>query len=131
MQKLLAECVAKMPEIEKTVLSLYYYEEMTLREISKIVRLHESRISQLKSQAVLRLRAAMERQWPTQRGCRLNAIAKWALEEFAGGFASAIEGMAMTRPGVTSELLAAAPPELGFRWKQQFTGLAGRRLRVG
>jgi RNA polymerase sigma factor FliA len=68
LQRLLAECVAKMPDIEKTVLSLYYYEEMTLREISKIVRLHESRISQLKSQAVLRLRAPMERQWPTQRG---------------------------------------------------------------
>lgn len=68
LQRLLVESIAKMPDIEKTVLSLYYYEEMTLREISKIVRLHESRISQLKSQAVLRLRAAMERQWPTQRG---------------------------------------------------------------
>jgi RNA polymerase sigma factor for flagellar operon FliA len=68
LQRLLVESIAKMPEIEKTVLSLYYYEEMTLREISKIVHLHESRISQLKSQAVLRLRSAMERQWPTQRG---------------------------------------------------------------
>ncbi len=68
LQRLLVESIAKMPEIEKTVLSLYYYEEMTLRETSKIVRLHESRISQLKSQAVLRLRSAMERQWPTQRG---------------------------------------------------------------
>ena len=37
------------------MLALYYYEEMTLREIAKIVDLHESRISQLKSQAVLRL----------------------------------------------------------------------------
>jgi len=68
LQRLLVESISKMPEIEKTVLSLYYYEEMTLREISKIVNLHESRISQLKSQAVLRLRSAMERQWPTQRG---------------------------------------------------------------
>jgi RNA polymerase sigma factor for flagellar operon FliA len=68
LQRLLAATIAKMPEIEKTVLSLYYYEEMTLREISKIVQLHESRISQLKSQAVLRLRAAMEKQWPTERG---------------------------------------------------------------
>ncbi len=68
LQRLLAATIARMPEIEKTVLSLYYYEEMTLREISKIIRLHESRISQLKSQAVLRLRAAMEKQWPMQRG---------------------------------------------------------------
>jgi RNA polymerase sigma factor for flagellar operon FliA len=68
LQKLLAESITRMPEIEKTVLSLYYYEEMTLREISKIVGMHESRISQLKSQAVLRLRAYMEKRWPTTRG---------------------------------------------------------------
>ena len=68
LQRLLVESISRMPEIEKTVLSLYYYEEMTLREISKIVRLHESRISQLKSQAVLRLRAYMEKRWPTARG---------------------------------------------------------------
>ena len=68
LQRLLAACIARMPEIEKTVLNLYYYQEMTLREISRIVGLHESRISQLKSQAILRLRAAMEKQWPTERG---------------------------------------------------------------
>ena len=68
LQKLLAEAIARMPDIERTVLSLYYYEELTLREISKIVRLHESRISQLKSQAILRLRSYMERRWPTMRG---------------------------------------------------------------
>src|SRR6516165_3201229 len=56
LQKLLGDAITKMPEIEKAVLSLYYYEELTLREISKIVRLHESRISQLRSQAILRLR---------------------------------------------------------------------------
>lgn len=68
LQKLLADAITRMPEIERTVLSLYYYEELTLREISKIVRLHESRISQLKSQAILRLRTFMERRWPTLRG---------------------------------------------------------------
>jgi RNA polymerase sigma factor FliA len=68
LQRLLAQAIAHMPEMEKTVLSLYYYEELTLREISKIVHLHESRISQLKSQAILRLRAYMERRWPCSRG---------------------------------------------------------------
>ena len=68
LQKLLAEAIMKMPDIEKTVLSLYYHEELTLREISKIVKLHESRISQLKSQAILRLRSYMEKRWPTTRG---------------------------------------------------------------
>ena len=68
LKKLLAEAIARMPDVEKTVLSLYYHEEMTLREISKILRLHESRISQLKSQAILRLRSYMEKRWPMSRG---------------------------------------------------------------
>lgn len=68
LKKLLAAAIARMPDVEKTVLSLYYHEEMTLREISKILRLHESRISQLKSQAILRLRAYMEKRWPMPRG---------------------------------------------------------------
>jgi RNA polymerase sigma factor FliA len=68
LQKLLADAISKMPDIEKTVLSLYYHEELTLREISKIVNLHESRISQLKTQAILRLRSYMEKRWPSPRG---------------------------------------------------------------
>jgi len=65
LERLLAEAIEKMPQLERTVLSLYYYEEMTLREIAKIVELHESRISQLKSQAILRLRSYMQKRWPS------------------------------------------------------------------
>jgi|SoiMethySBSTD1v2_1073268.scaffolds.fasta_scaffold831789_2 RNA polymerase sigma factor for flagellar operon FliA len=72
LQRLLAEAIEKMPEIEKTVLSLYYHEEMTLREIARIVDLHESRISQLKSQAILRLRSYMEKRWPTMKGAPME-----------------------------------------------------------
>ena len=54
-QQYLDYLVTKMPEIEKTVLSLYYHEELTLREIAKVVKLHESRISQLKSHESSRL----------------------------------------------------------------------------
>ncbi len=68
LERLLAEAIEKMPHLERTVLSLYYYEEMTLREIAKIVDLHESRISQLKSQAILRLRSYMQKRWPQSRG---------------------------------------------------------------
>lgn len=68
LEKLLAEAIEKMPPVERTVLSLYYQEEMTLREIAKIVQLHESRVSQLKSQAILRLRAYIEKRWPRTRG---------------------------------------------------------------
>lgn len=68
LERLLAESIDTIPEIERTVLSLYYHEELTLREIASIVRLHESRISQLKSQAILRLRQRLAEQWPATRG---------------------------------------------------------------
>ena len=68
LQRLLAEAIEKMPKTEKIVLSLYYQEELTLREIAKVVNLHESRISQLKSQAILRLRSFIEKRWPLQKG---------------------------------------------------------------
>jgi RNA polymerase sigma factor for flagellar operon FliA len=68
LERLLAEAIEKMSDVEKMVLGLYYYEEMTLREIANVMRLHESRISQLKSQAVLRLRSYMQKRWPQQGG---------------------------------------------------------------
>jgi RNA polymerase sigma factor for flagellar operon FliA len=51
-----------------TVLSLYYKEELTLREISEVMKLHLSRISQLKSQAILRLRTYLQKRWPLEHG---------------------------------------------------------------
>lgn len=68
LERLLARAIDKMPYIERTILSLYYHEELTLREVAKVVKLHESRVSQLKSQAILRLRAYIQKQWPGGRG---------------------------------------------------------------
>jgi len=68
LERLLAVAIDKMPYVERTVLGLYYHEELTLREIAKVVKLHESRVSQLKSQAILRLRAYLEKRWPMDRG---------------------------------------------------------------
>jgi RNA polymerase sigma factor FliA len=68
LEKLLASSIERIPEIEQTVLSLYYHEELTLREIAQVVKLHESRISQLKSQAIVRLRSQLTEQWPATRG---------------------------------------------------------------
>jgi RNA polymerase sigma factor for flagellar operon FliA len=68
LERLLAEAIEKTPYIERTVLSLYYHEELTLREIAKVVNLHESRVSQLKSQAILRLRAYLKKRWPMRGG---------------------------------------------------------------
>lgn len=53
----LTEAIRKMPKLQQTVLQLYYYEELTLREIADRTGLHESRISQLKSRSILELRA--------------------------------------------------------------------------
>lgn len=50
-----------MPPKEKQVVTLYYYEEMTLKEISLVMHLSEARISQLHTKAIFRLRAYMAR----------------------------------------------------------------------
>jgi RNA polymerase sigma factor for flagellar operon FliA len=68
LEQLLSEAIRKIPPMERTVLGLYYLEELTLREIAQVVDLHESRISHLKSQAILRLRADIEKVWPNHAG---------------------------------------------------------------
>jgi RNA polymerase sigma factor for flagellar operon FliA len=67
LEQLIASSIQNMPEIERTVLSLYYHEELNLREIAEIVGLHTSRISQLKTQAIARLRCTVAKIWP-ERG---------------------------------------------------------------
>jgi RNA polymerase sigma factor for flagellar operon FliA len=64
LQRVLAVAISGIPAVEQTILGLYYHDELTLRDIAKIVGLHESRISQLKTQAILRLRAGMAELWP-------------------------------------------------------------------
>ena len=56
----LSEAVASLPEREKMIVALYYESELNLREIGSTLNVSESRISQLLSQAHLRLRARME-----------------------------------------------------------------------
>lgn len=68
LERLLAKAIEAMPENERTVLSLYYKEELTLREIAGILKLHISRVAELKTQGILRLRARMNKQWPRTRG---------------------------------------------------------------
>jgi RNA polymerase sigma factor for flagellar operon FliA len=64
LRALVIESVGKLPENERTVLSFYYLEGLTLREIADIMDLHITRISQLKTQAILRLRTHLEKLWP-------------------------------------------------------------------
>ena len=55
----LGEAIARLPEREKLVVTLYYYEELTLREIGEVLGVTESRVSQLHTKAVLRLKARL------------------------------------------------------------------------
>jgi RNA polymerase sigma factor for flagellar operon FliA len=57
LQGLLAKTIQTMPQMERVVLAMIYHEDMTVREIAKVIDLHESRVSQLRSQAILRLRS--------------------------------------------------------------------------
>ncbi len=68
LERVVANGMKKMPENERTVLSLYYREELNLREIASVMNLHTTRISQLRAQGIIRLRALMEHKWPTERG---------------------------------------------------------------
>jgi RNA polymerase sigma factor for flagellar operon FliA len=65
----LAGAIAALPERERLVLALYYDEELNLKEIGLVLGVSESRVSQIHSQAALRLRAKMT---------------DWAMEDLAG-----------------------------------------------
>lgn len=55
----LADAIKRLPDREQLVIALYYYEELTLREIGEILGVTESRISQLHTKAVLRLKVRL------------------------------------------------------------------------
>jgi RNA polymerase sigma factor for flagellar operon FliA len=59
MKQLLARAIAKLPEKERQVLALYYYEELTMKEVGVVLGVGESRISQIHSIALVRLRARL------------------------------------------------------------------------
>ncbi|KGJ97038.1 RNA polymerase sigma factor FliA [Colwellia psychrerythraea] len=63
-KKGLAQCIKSLPEREALVLSLYYDEELNLREIGQVLDVSESRVSQIHSQAMHRLKARMQ-SWQT------------------------------------------------------------------
>jgi RNA polymerase sigma factor FliA len=56
----LANAISRLPEREKLVIALYYYENLTLREIGEVLGVTESRVSQLHTKAVLRLKSRLQ-----------------------------------------------------------------------
>ncbi len=59
LKEALGEAISRLPEREKLVVTLYYYEELTLREIGEVLGVTESRVSQLHTKAILRLKARL------------------------------------------------------------------------
>jgi RNA polymerase sigma factor for flagellar operon FliA len=59
MKQRLTDAIERLPEKERMVLTLYYYEELTMKEIGLTLGVVESRVSQIHSSAVVRLRAAL------------------------------------------------------------------------
>jgi RNA polymerase sigma factor for flagellar operon FliA len=56
----LTEGISSLPEREQLVIALYYYENLTLREIGEVLGVTESRVSQLHTKAVMRLKSALQ-----------------------------------------------------------------------
>ena len=59
MRERMVEAIETLPEKERLVLNLYYYEELTMREVSQVMGVGQSRVSQMHSSAVLRLRSML------------------------------------------------------------------------
>ncbi|MDQ2841908.1 MAG: FliA/WhiG family RNA polymerase sigma factor [Acidobacteriota bacterium] len=72
--RILSKAIDKLPLNERTVLSMYYRDELMLREIASAMNIHTSRVSQLRTQAVLRLRSYLSAKWPKQGGAVLKYL---------------------------------------------------------
>lgn len=62
MRDIIAEAIDNLPEKEKLTVSLYYYDELTMKEIGEVLGYTESRISQMHSKAMLRLRSKLKKE---------------------------------------------------------------------
>jgi RNA polymerase sigma factor for flagellar operon FliA len=62
-KRMIAEAIQDLPEKQRLVLSLYYYEDLNLKEIGRVLDVTESRVSQLHTQAILRLKGKLRNHW--------------------------------------------------------------------
>lgn len=60
MRGILTDIIGQLPEREQLILSLYYYEELTMKEIGHVLGVNESRVSQLHTRTMLRMRARLQ-----------------------------------------------------------------------
>ncbi len=62
-KRMISEAIQDLPEKQRLVLSLYYYEDLNLKEIGRVLDVTESRVSQLHTQAIIRLKAKLKNHW--------------------------------------------------------------------
>ena len=60
LKQMMIKAIDDLPEIERLVIALYYYEELTLKEIGQVLNLTESRISQIHSKVIIKLRTKLK-----------------------------------------------------------------------
>ena len=60
-KKAIGQAIDQLPPKEKMVVTLYYYEELTMKEIGKVLNITQSRVSQLHTQAILRLKGKLKK----------------------------------------------------------------------
>lgn len=61
MKRILAEAIEELPERERIILALYYWDELTFKEIGKVLNLSESRVSQLHAKALFLIKVKLEK----------------------------------------------------------------------
>jgi RNA polymerase sigma factor for flagellar operon FliA len=80
MKTLLARAIGELPERERQVLNLYYFEELTLKEVGAVLGVHESRVSQIHSQIMVRLRGRLAEPLRQRRPAPVLKSAQYAAE---------------------------------------------------
>jgi RNA polymerase sigma factor for flagellar operon FliA len=73
MKGFLAQAIGELPDRERQLLALYYYEELTMKEVGAVLGIGEARVSQLHSTAIIRLRVRMNELLEAQRPPRAQA----------------------------------------------------------
>jgi RNA polymerase sigma factor for flagellar operon FliA len=63
LKRMISDAIRDLPEKQRLVLSLYYYEDLNLKEIGRVLDVTESRVSQLHTQAILRLKGKLRNHW--------------------------------------------------------------------
>jgi len=63
MKRILVSAIQNLPKNERLTITLYYYEEMTLKEIAVVLKVSESRVSQIHTQALIKLRSSLEQSY--------------------------------------------------------------------